>query len=122
MSPQTKREEKEKKEGATAPRKVVTRSTYSWLKQILLALGSFASMVFGTFLIVFGVLDWALGPIPPNVLTIFPARGFGPSGVQDPLFIIAGIGLWILGLIGVSKSIRQRNQKIGSLGDRVIKR
>lgn len=108
--PQTEKEENEKE----AVRHQVVR--ISSIKRFLLAVVSFASMVLGTYLIVSGVLAMEFGPLSPSSLAIFPS-GRVAGDVVDTLYIVAGIGLWILGSVGLVKSFKKvhRSSAIGSI-------
>ena len=97
MIPQTENKERAKEVVVTTP----------LLKRVLLAVGSLASMVLGTFLVVFGVLDWKFGLIPQGSLAIFPVRGFATGGLGDLLLIAAGIGFWVLGFLGLNIALRK---------------
>ena len=102
MAPQTEQKERVKE----AVSHVVVRT--SLLKRILLAVAGLASMVFGTYLIVFAVLDWGFGPLPSSSFAIFPVRGLTGGGLEDLFLIAAGVGFWILGVIGLNKALKEQ--------------
>lgn len=102
MVPQT--EQKARAKGTV--HHVVARK--SLLKRILLAAGGLASMVFGTYLIVYAVLDWGFGPLPSFSFAISPANGLIAGGLEDLFLIVAGIGFWVLGVIGLKKALKEQ--------------
>lgn len=102
MVPQT--EQKERREASVSH--VVSHT--SLLKRILLSACSLASMVFGTFLAVFAVLDWGFGPLPSSTFAIFPVRSLITGGLEDLFLVAAGTAFWVLGVIGLNKAIREQ--------------
>ena len=105
----------EQKEGAKEEFRHEIVQTTS-LKRILLAIGSFASMVFGTYLVVFAALDWNFGPLAPGSLAIFTVPGFMTGGLRDLFLILAGIGFWIIGLIGLNIALLKKEHPTNIVG------
>ena len=94
--------EKEQREAKKSYQSI--RIKYS-LKRILLAIGSVASIIVGTYLIVYAASDWKYGSFPSFLLSISPAHAFTTGGLEDLVLIVIGIALWGLGAAGLYKSL-----------------
>lgn len=96
------KEQVKQKESERELRKGIRRNLF---KRSLVASGSLASIILGTYLIIYAVSSWAFGFRPFGVLSIMPVHVLRAGGWEDLALIVIGFALWGLGGIGLHESL-----------------